>query len=246
MDKLDNEVHICEHCGKDHDGSYGSGRFCSEHCAKSYGVKHTHDWKCCHCDFIARTRDKLRQHNKINHPQFANKGWAKCLTKDTCKSISNAVNKLHQRYETGDLINPFKGKYHSDEVKQKISESMRKAHFEGRASTWIGRRKKSYAEQSWFNIFEKEFGINGFRNNYYPHCHGYWLDFAWPEKKIYFEVDGETHFTNEGIEKDKIRTERLAEAGWKLIGRCNWSEYQKLSFEEKEKFVKSILSQLRI
>ena len=26
----------CEHCGKDHDGSYGSGRFCCQTCARSF------------------------------------------------------------------------------------------------------------------------------------------------------------------------------------------------------------------
>ena len=30
---------ICENCGKEHDGSYGSGRFCSEECARSYSTK---------------------------------------------------------------------------------------------------------------------------------------------------------------------------------------------------------------
>lgn len=27
---------ICEYCNQEHDGSYGSGRFCSEKCARSY------------------------------------------------------------------------------------------------------------------------------------------------------------------------------------------------------------------
>jgi hypothetical protein len=27
---------ICEYCEKDHNGSFGSGRFCSSHCARSY------------------------------------------------------------------------------------------------------------------------------------------------------------------------------------------------------------------
>ncbi len=31
---------VCERCGKDHDGSYGSGRFCSQHCAHVYASKH--------------------------------------------------------------------------------------------------------------------------------------------------------------------------------------------------------------
>lgn len=30
---------ICEYCKKEHDGSYGSGRFCSEHCAKGFSTK---------------------------------------------------------------------------------------------------------------------------------------------------------------------------------------------------------------
>ena len=30
---------ICENCGKEHDGSYGSGRFCSKKCAKSFSTK---------------------------------------------------------------------------------------------------------------------------------------------------------------------------------------------------------------
>ena len=32
----------CEKCGKDHDGSYASGRFCSKKCAKSYSTKPKH------------------------------------------------------------------------------------------------------------------------------------------------------------------------------------------------------------
>ena len=30
---------ICENCGKTHDGSYGSGRFCSSFCARSFSTK---------------------------------------------------------------------------------------------------------------------------------------------------------------------------------------------------------------
>lgn len=32
---------ICENCGKEHDGTYGSGRFCSKECARSYSSKNT-------------------------------------------------------------------------------------------------------------------------------------------------------------------------------------------------------------
>ena len=30
---------ICENCGNEHDGSYGSGRFCSDHCRRSFNGK---------------------------------------------------------------------------------------------------------------------------------------------------------------------------------------------------------------
>ena len=30
---------ICEECGNEHDGSYGSGRFCSKKCSARYAVK---------------------------------------------------------------------------------------------------------------------------------------------------------------------------------------------------------------
>lgn len=33
------EVFYCECCGKEHDGSYGSGRFCSDHCRRVYSGK---------------------------------------------------------------------------------------------------------------------------------------------------------------------------------------------------------------
>ena len=30
---------ICENCGKEHDGTYGSGRFCCSKCARSFSTK---------------------------------------------------------------------------------------------------------------------------------------------------------------------------------------------------------------
>ena len=30
---------ICENCGKEHNGNYGSGRFCCKKCARSFSTK---------------------------------------------------------------------------------------------------------------------------------------------------------------------------------------------------------------
>ena len=44
---------ICENCGKEHNGSYGSGRFCSKECARSFSTKKSHNQfkevKCIKC-----------------------------------------------------------------------------------------------------------------------------------------------------------------------------------------------------
>lgn len=201
------------------------------------------DWICVWCKNVFRTRREMHNHKKEKHPEYCDVRWRKGLTKDTCESLRLAGIKTHNNYLNG-MKPSFLGKHHTEETKKRISIGQKKAHAEGRTNSWIGRRKKSYAEQSWYNIFVNELGNGSFENNYFvKECH-YWLDFAWPKKKLYFEVDGKTHFTNEGIEKDKIRTERLANAGWKLIGRCKWSDYQKLSFEEKEKFVHQIISKV--
>jgi hypothetical protein len=34
---------VCENCGKDHNGSYGSGRFCSGPCARCFSTKNNRD-----------------------------------------------------------------------------------------------------------------------------------------------------------------------------------------------------------
>lgn len=47
---------ICENCGKEHDGSYGSGRFCSKECARSFSTKNSQgqlkEAKCIDCGKI--------------------------------------------------------------------------------------------------------------------------------------------------------------------------------------------------
>ena len=190
----------------------------------------------CRCGYIAKTRRELFQHRK----EFqCGKKYGQTNIEWTCKfcgceRFSPKYAKTHHEKYCKD--NP-------DRAILKISEGMKKAHAEGRANEWQGRRERSYAEQSWYNIFANDLGEKTFINNYF--VKKYWLDFAWPDKKIYFEVDGRTHFTEEGLKHDLERTEFLKKEGWDLIGRCNWSEYQKLSREEKEKYVQEIEQKIK-
>lgn len=109
--RLPNGMFKCENpdCGKEHDGAYGSGRFCSLKCRKHYnGIASTKSaikngnkhcpinfgrqkapfgrWKCKICGIIFETRSLRDIHNK----QIHSKGhvWNYGLTKETCPSIA--------------------------------------------------------------------------------------------------------------------------------------------------------------
>ena len=201
-------------------------------------------WICEYCGAQIESRRKLYAHKKETHNVKNGQAPKFDLTCKYC-GITQYVNRATMtRHESHCDKNPDKQQYNtytmSEEGRKHISDGMKLAHKEGRASSWIGRRKRSYAEQSWFNIFTQ--ANLKFDNNYY--VQPYWLDFAWPEKKLYFEVDGQTHFTDKGVEHDNKRTEFLKESGWTLIGRCNWSEYQTLTIDEKKEYVQRILDKL--
>ena len=83
-----------------------------------------------------------------------------------------------------------------------------------------------------------------YKQNYYQ-C-GYFLDFAFPEKHIYFEVDGEQHYVDKRIiEHDIKRTKILSDNGWRCLFRIRWSKYQKLSKDKKEIFIKKIIEKIK-
>ena len=95
----------CENCHKEHNGSYGSGRFCSDHCRRVYSGKRVNvngkqkcnfnmsnhrapygTWKCKFCNQILLTKRSLHDHILKNHRSksvFHGKGipaWNKGLT----------------------------------------------------------------------------------------------------------------------------------------------------------------------
>lgn len=126
-----------------------------------------------------------------------------------------------------------KGRLHTEETKKRISESMKKI-YKGKSiwSTQIEKRK-SFAEEYFDNLFPE------LEKNY--HVDRYYLDLANPNLKVYIEIDGEQHYNDKKvIEHDKERTLRLEELGWVCLKRVRWSEYKKLSKEEKETLIESL------
>lgn len=89
--------------------------------------------------------------------------------------------------------------------------------------------------------FETVFKYERFPKFVQEYTIGYYrVDFAWIKKKIYFEVDGEQHFTNEAKEYDRRRALYLSKLGWKCIKRIRWSQFKELSFQQRKAIVKAL------
>ena len=97
--------------------------------------------------------------------------------------------------------------------------------------------KESFPEKYFRKIFENEFPK--FVQNKY--VEGYFLDFAFEDLKLYIEIDGEQHYTDRRIiEHDKRRTDVLNKTKWKCVCRIRWSKYQKLTHEQKRRFINGL------
>ena len=88
--------------------------------------------------------------------------------------------------------------------------------------------KTSYPEQYFIECFSK------FSNVVFQHhIFRYHVDFANVEEKLYLEIDGDQHYLDKKIlDHDIRRTVELTELGWTGY-RLRWSEFQKLTDEEK-------------
>lgn len=87
-------------------------------------------WKCKHCDFIGHTRKELQEHKKLEHFEFFKQGggipWNKGKTAETDLRVKNEALLLKEAYASGKLIPSWRGRKHTEEQKQKLSETQRK------------------------------------------------------------------------------------------------------------------------
>ena len=279
-------IKLCEVCKKEHDGSYGSGRFCSYSCRQKYSAikggaasskiikekfgikcqcefcnkefgskldlkKHLSNcdkklkfnsakhgnWNCCICDKVFDTRSKLFEHKHNEHYKdgiHANKAIIAKMRGEDFNCSEETRKKISES---------SKGRKHSEETKKRLSETMKRKIAEGSFIVPYKRNhssKVSYPEKYFMEVF-KELPV---KYNYQVGL--YQLDFAIPEKKIYVEIDGEQHYVDKRIIKhDKERTEKLNALGWNCLRRVRWSEFQKLSQNEKANYCDELISELQ-
>lgn len=196
------------------------------------------DWKCSICKEVFRTRELLANHRKEFHKgeKYANHNCEAYCKFCGRKSTSKEGNTLHEKFcllNPNKQENPQKGKKLSEETKEKLSNKMKEI-YKGRSiwNTQIEKRK-SFAEQYFDDLFPE------LEQNY--HVDRYFLDLADPKKKLYIEIDGEQHYVDGKLcQHDIERGEKLESLGWRCLKRIRWSEYQKLSLEERNVLVEEI------
>lgn len=164
--------------------------------------------------------------------------WNKGLTKETDERVRKGAKTLKTRFANGTVKPSFTGKTHSEETKQKISESMKRAHSEGRAYVWEHRTTKPTAPEKFLigvlkNELNMECGKDYTREFPYK---GFFLDFCWVDKKLVIEMDGSQHERYpEQIERDIRKDKMLQEDGY-LELRIPWKD----CCNNKKEYVKKI------
>jgi very-short-patch-repair endonuclease len=107
----------------------------------------------------------------------------------------------------------------SIKTRKKISDAQKKCVAEGRHSGWKSRSKvePSYAEKFFIGVLDSR-GIKYTREMPFA---GFFIDFAFPERRLALEVDGRQHAMPDRIDADSRKDAALAAAEWSVV-RVKW------------------------
>lgn len=122
------------------------------------------------------------------------------------------------------------------EYRQKCAERQRLRHKLGLAKGFPNRNhvKHSYSEEWVIGLLKNEYNMD--ENVHYRTempFHRFFLDFAWPDKRLCIEIDGNQHLMPERKAKDEMKDEMLRNEGWKVL-RIKWGFITKHKQETKE------------
>lgn len=190
--------------------------------------------------------------SEINWIELQNKyDYEKISERDLCLFYRISTSRLGRAKKKGlfktrdklELKNIISSKStnrkHTEETKNKLSEIRKKYLLENpdKVPYLLNHSsKESYPEKYFTEVFKNERILveKSYRVGLYE------LDFCIPDKKIDIEIDGSQHYLDEKIvESDIRRTKFLEENGWNVL-RINWSEYQKMKFDEKRKYISDL------
>lgn len=164
--------------------------------------------------------------------------WNKGLTKEDVRVKNNLKSLLEYQKKNG---NVWKGKKLPKEMRKNISESLKKAHKEGRHPGWKhineNKDRRSWPEEFLIEVMKNNGVFKKYKIQEKYSFGKYFLDFAFIDLKLDVEMDGAQHFRNiESIEHDKTRDNFLKINGWKVY-RIKWIDMMNDSKNEINRFL---------
>ena len=240
-----NKKSICSICNKE----FNSYRELLRHCKaeKHYknNLKDYYEWKCPFCTEIFKSRHKLQNHKKIEHPNCRVPTTINICYCQYCNKKFNYLSSKN-RHEKYCNLNPnhikFIGHPNTAETKQKLSIIQKERIKLGLNHGWMSchSSKKSYPEEFFTQVIENEFDDKNYEYNLL--FYQYRLDFAWPHKKLCIEIDGSQHERDLKQKESDIRKDKkLIENGWKVL-RIKWIDLYnnpKYYIEQAKEFINS-------
>ena len=169
----------------------------------------------------------------------------KMADKTLIKAIKNKLFKTRTRSQAIKISYIKKPRIHSEETKKRISNARKKYLIEhpDKVPYLLNHYSKgeSYPEKYFEKILKKE----NLKYDRYLQISIYNLDFAFSDKKIDLEIDGDQHYFDPRIlESNKNRDNYLNSLGWKII-RLKWSDYKKYNMEQKEETIKKLIKKIK-
>ena len=208
---------LCKHCGKEcknENSLRNHQRLCKLNSTRQSTYFETNQEKLIKQRKIQGTENQYTKAKKLGLPPPS-------LSDETRKKLSTSTTKQNAN--------------RPNSVNLKISNSMKKAHAEGRA--WNIGKSRWNNEPSWPEKFFMEVIENEFVDKNYTREHPvgiYSIDFAWVEKKLAIEIDGDQHqrfesYKNRDLKKDQV----LRDEGWQVL-RIIWKDM----FHDTKKYIK--------
>lgn len=220
-------MYTCEKCGTIVTVPYGSGRFCSEFCARSYvGSRNPKGFKNVICVKCGNTY-------KINKHASAKKHICeRCKTK-RCKICNNIVDFRNKSGYCEECIR------HSPKLREYRANRSRNAsaHVKNR-KYWMPRNQISYAEKFWIQVLNNnKISFDHDHTVKVDNKHWYFLDFYIEKngKKIDLEIDGKQHTYPDRLASDEVRDKFLVSNEY-LVYRVAWNE---INSEEGKNMMKT-------
>ena len=143
-----------------------------------------------------------------------------CGKKFTTRS-GNAVHEKSCSKNPNRVDGATKGHKMTEEQRKRCSEARKRTIAKNGGIWWSSRSKckRSYAEEWILKIIQNEVQDQDFVEEY--HLNRWFMDFAWPKKQIYIEVDGSQHEWPERKMMDQQKDEYYKSIGWKVL-RLPW------------------------